>query len=187
MGDLHSIPGLGKSLGEGNGYPLQYSCLENSMDRGAWWPIVHRVTKSQTWLRDLTLTWFSHLTYKYFSSFLYNINTSYFYFTIIIFILPGCSNIIFVECLGHKDIVFTFSGLKTMLKRTSSAYFSSLHYSPRINSLAQEEKIWAFLIYIVILICKKITTKQPKKNPKRFTIFMYFLHRDESRVLRRGW
>ena len=37
VGDLGLIPWLGRSPGEGNGYPLQYSCLENSMDRGAWW------------------------------------------------------------------------------------------------------------------------------------------------------
>ena len=37
VGDLGSIPELGRSLGEGNGYPLQYPCLENPMDRGAWW------------------------------------------------------------------------------------------------------------------------------------------------------
>ena len=47
-GDLRSIPGLRRSPGEGNGDPLQYSFLENSMDRGAWWAIVHRVKKSQT-------------------------------------------------------------------------------------------------------------------------------------------
>ena len=41
--DLGSIPGSGRSLGEGNGYPLQYSCLENSMIRGAWWATVHGV------------------------------------------------------------------------------------------------------------------------------------------------
>ena len=46
MGDLGSIPGLGRSSGKGNGYPFQYSCLENSMDRGAWWSIVHGVAKS---------------------------------------------------------------------------------------------------------------------------------------------
>ena len=46
-GDTGLIPGLGRSPGEGNGNPLQYSCLENSMDRGAWWAIVHGVTKSQ--------------------------------------------------------------------------------------------------------------------------------------------
>ena len=40
-----SIPGLGRSPGEGNGYPLQYSCLENFMDRGARWATVHRITK----------------------------------------------------------------------------------------------------------------------------------------------
>ena len=47
-GDPGLIPGLGRSPGEGNGYPLQYSGLENSMDRGAWWATVHRVTKSWT-------------------------------------------------------------------------------------------------------------------------------------------
>ena len=45
-GDAGSIPGLRRSPGEGNGNPLQYTCLENSMDRGAWWAIVHGVTKS---------------------------------------------------------------------------------------------------------------------------------------------
>ena len=47
-GDLGSIPGLGRSPGEGNGNPLQYSCLENPMDRGAWWATVHGVAKSRT-------------------------------------------------------------------------------------------------------------------------------------------
>ena len=51
-GDLGSIPGSGRSPGEWNGYPLQCSCLENSMDRGAWQAIVHGVTKSQTWLNN---------------------------------------------------------------------------------------------------------------------------------------
>ena len=46
-GDPGSIPGLRQSPGEENGNPLQYSCLENSMDRGAWWTTVHEVTKSQ--------------------------------------------------------------------------------------------------------------------------------------------
>ena len=49
-GDPGSIPGLRRSLGEGNGNPLQYSCLENTMDRGAWWATVHGVAKSRTWL-----------------------------------------------------------------------------------------------------------------------------------------
>ena len=49
-GDPGSIPGWGKSSGEGNGNPLQYSCLENPMDRGAWQVTVHAVAKSQTQL-----------------------------------------------------------------------------------------------------------------------------------------
>ena len=47
-GDLGSIPGSGRSPGEGNGNPLQYSCLENPTDRGAWWTTVHGFTKSRT-------------------------------------------------------------------------------------------------------------------------------------------
>ena len=48
VGDLGSIPGLGRSPGEENGTPLQYSCLENPMDGGAWWAAVHGVAKSYT-------------------------------------------------------------------------------------------------------------------------------------------
>ena len=48
VGDWGSIPELGRSLGEGNGNPLQYSCLENPMDRGAWGATVHGITKSWT-------------------------------------------------------------------------------------------------------------------------------------------
>ena len=54
VGDLGSIPGLGISPGEGNGNPLQYSCLENPMDRGAWQATVHGVAKSQTQLSNFT-------------------------------------------------------------------------------------------------------------------------------------
>ena len=53
-GDLGSIPGSGRSPGEGNSNPLQYSCWENPMDGGAWWATVHAVTKSQTRLSDFT-------------------------------------------------------------------------------------------------------------------------------------
>ena len=51
-GDPCSVPGSGRSPGEGHGNPLQFSCLENPMDRGAWRAAVHRVTKSQTQLSD---------------------------------------------------------------------------------------------------------------------------------------
>ena len=48
MRDAGSVPGSGRSPGDGHGNPLQYSCLENSIDRGAWQAMVHRVAKSQT-------------------------------------------------------------------------------------------------------------------------------------------
>jgi len=56
--DPGSVPGLGGSSGEGNGNPLQYSCLENPMDRGAWRATVHEVAQSQTWLTNTTLHYY---------------------------------------------------------------------------------------------------------------------------------
>ena len=59
-GDPGLIPGLGRSPGEGNGNPLQYFCLENPRDRGAWWATVHGVPKSWTRLSDFTFTFRRH-------------------------------------------------------------------------------------------------------------------------------
>ena len=58
VGDLGSIPGSGRSPGEGNGNPLPYSCLRNHMDGGTWWATVHRVTKNGTRLSDFTFQYF---------------------------------------------------------------------------------------------------------------------------------
>ena len=54
-GDVVSIPGLRRSPGEGNGYPLHYSCLESPLDRGAWWATIHGVAKSQDTTGQVTL------------------------------------------------------------------------------------------------------------------------------------
>ena len=61
VGDPDAILGSGRSPGEGNGSPLQYSCLENSLDGGAWWATVHGVTKSWTRLSDFTFFHFGGL------------------------------------------------------------------------------------------------------------------------------
>ena len=59
--DQGSIPGWGRSPGGGHGNPVQHSCLENHMDRGPWWVIVHRIPKSQIRLKRLSI---QGLTYK---------------------------------------------------------------------------------------------------------------------------
>ena len=56
--DMGLLPGLGRSPGRGNGYPLRYSCLENPTDRGAWWAMVHRVTKS--WIQPKRCSMHAH-------------------------------------------------------------------------------------------------------------------------------
>ena len=64
VGDSGSIPGLGRSPGEGHGNPLYYSCLENPMDGEAWWAAVHGVAKSQTRLSGFTFTFHFHALEK---------------------------------------------------------------------------------------------------------------------------
>ena len=61
VGDPGSIPGLARSPGEGSGNPLQYSCLENPMEGGAWQATVHEVAKSQTRLNDFTYLLYQHV------------------------------------------------------------------------------------------------------------------------------
>ena len=61
VGDLGSVPGLGRSPGEGNGNPLQYSCLENPVDGEAWQATVYGVAKSRTRLSDFTFTFTNNL------------------------------------------------------------------------------------------------------------------------------
>ena len=61
--DLGSIPGLGRSPGEGSGNTLQYSCLENPMDRGIWWAKVHGVAKGWTWLKWLSMNIGVHVSF----------------------------------------------------------------------------------------------------------------------------
>ena len=62
-GDMDLIPGLGRSTGGGNGNPLQHSCLENPMDRGAWWATVHVVAKSEPdWTHTHTHTYYNEIT-----------------------------------------------------------------------------------------------------------------------------
>ena len=66
VGDLGSIPGSGRYPGEGNGNPLQYSCLENRMDRGAWWAAAHGVAKSWTRLSNFTSNCWTTVLYRLF-------------------------------------------------------------------------------------------------------------------------
>ena len=65
-GDPDAIPGSGRSPGEGNGNPFQYSCLENPMDGGAWWATVHGVAKSRTQLNYFTFTFHFYTSYDIF-------------------------------------------------------------------------------------------------------------------------
>ena len=62
--NFHCLPSIEPFFGEGNGTPLQYSCLENPMDGGAWWAAVHGVARSRTRLSDFTFTFHFHALEK---------------------------------------------------------------------------------------------------------------------------
>ena len=94
---MGSIPGSGRSYEEGNGNPLQYSCLENPMDRGAWWATVHGVTKSRTRLKQFS-TWLS-LTNSTISDALIQEPR-----------LPYC--LIYLQCLLHACMLSPFSRVR---------------------------------------------------------------------------
>ena len=69
--DTGSIPRLGRSPGGGHGNPLQYSCLENPMDRGTWWTSVQRVAESQTWLSTHFFFYFLFFLFLFFLFFIF--------------------------------------------------------------------------------------------------------------------
>ena len=85
---LSSIP-----FGEGNGTPLQYSCLENPMDGGAWWAAVHGVTKSQTRLSDFTFTFHSHALEKEMAT----------HSSVLAWRIPGTGSLLGCRLWGHTE------------------------------------------------------------------------------------
>ena len=120
MGDPGLIPGLGRSPGEGNGNPLQYTCLENSMDGGAWWATVHGVMKSWTRqrLHDFTMPSWLALTFLLLS---FNLIMQIFLPTIIFlfskrwflcftvpFLIISCSCLMYVLSYNSEDIISFF-------------------------------------------------------------------------------
>ena len=104
--DLGSIPELGRFPGEGNGNPLQYSCLENPMDGRAWQATVHGVTKSQTRLSDFTLT------FTLYSILLIQKNE-----------LPGISTINVLESTGYS-----MQSVRIRSQTSQRHVFLGLHY-----------------------------------------------------------
>ena len=91
VGDPGSIPGSGRSPGEGNGNPLQYSCLENSMDREAQWTTVHGVTKSQTQLSN------EHFHFSFFHSVKQHLHYLLVFFSLIIVWLDSLVRVLLWE------------------------------------------------------------------------------------------
>ena len=103
---MGSIPGSGRYPGGRNGNPLQYSCLENPMDRGAWWAIVHRVTNSRTQLKQLSMHACTH-----------TLHTAFHVWTVYMF-LPGYTYFIYFTLLLLLSITTSINIATTMTLTT---------------------------------------------------------------------
>ena len=99
---MNSIPGSGWSPGEGNGSPLQYSCLENSMDRGAWQATVHGVTKSQIWLSTHYFLVFIYTSDIYMYIYIYMYRCTYIYIRITLLYTWNTVNQLYINKLFYK-------------------------------------------------------------------------------------
>ena len=119
--DMGSIPGPGRSPGVGNDDPLQYSCLENSIDRGDWQATVHEVSKSQTWLNMSTHV--LQVVLDFYLKFHLRKHRKANEFCILIFNLPCCYNCLLVsEIFCHP---FRYSKLTIMSSVKKDSFTSS--------------------------------------------------------------
>ena len=105
-GDPGSIPRLGRSPGEGNGNPLQYSCLKNPMDRGAWRATVHGVAKSRTPLRDFTHSHIPQILMDH--TYLLKIQCLRFNWTSVFYLATAIISMNILNCSPHSSESFLF-------------------------------------------------------------------------------
>ena len=144
-GDLGSIPGLGRFPGEGNGNPLQYSCLETSMNRGAWQATVHAMTKS----------WHPTSPLKYLLHFIYvDPRLTYYLFHLYVAYARRVT-----EQLSQHLLFGLMESRCTLLESISTLYFhSSIYCSLRSYYLGLEKNkfqlaLWAILVSKTGLFC----------------------------------
>ena len=121
---------LAVQFGEGNGTPLQYSCLENPMDRGAWWAAVHGVAKSRTRLSDFTVTFHFHALEKEMAT----------HSSVLAWRIPGTGE------PGGLPAVYGVTPSWTRLKRLSS---SSCTVWGKFPSLSKLRLFFSFFIHII--------------------------------------
>ena len=109
---LHLLPN-----GEGKGTPLQYSCLENPMDWGAWWATVHGVAKSRTWLSDFSFTFHFHALEKEMAT----------HFSVLAWRIPGTGEPGGLPSMGSHRVGHDWSDSSSS---SSSIYFPKCHFFP---------------------------------------------------------
>ena len=138
--DSGSVPALGRSLGGENGYPPQYSRLENPMDRGAWWATVHGAAKSQTQLQPLGMAW---LLYICLSLYLYSS--------------------IFYHCLLHPPLLLLLSHLIDFFFFNYTKNHVSKNLLGKQTLPNTTQSLWGFFFFLVLFSLAKSAAWQRSK------------------------
>ena len=109
--------------GEGNGTPLQYSCLENPMDGGAWWAAVHGVTKSQTWLSDFTFTFHFHALEKEMAT----------HSNVLAWRIPGTEEPSGLPSMGSHRVGHDWSDVAAAAAMSVTSWYLEAHLVPQVH------------------------------------------------------
>ena len=166
------IPGSGRSPGEGNGNPLQYSCLENPMEGGAWWATVQEVAKSRTRLSDFTFTFTFHLfPVTSICSYLYYItNSTFFNFTLVLFFFLSLL-LFFIELLELITLSYIFSTLLDGSHIESSKFISIYKYCYGLQ-MSHIVLSLSFIHIIAVIIIAALKQKMLRRS----LLYIYYIY-----------
>ena len=145
------IPGSGRSPGEGNGSPLQYSCLGKPMNRRAWWTAVHRVTKSWTWLKWLSM----HITWPKYWSFNFSISPSNEYSWLVSFKIDWFD---LLAVPGSLKSLLQPHNLKASIPQQPTFFMIQLSYPYMTSGKSIALTIWIFIGKVMSLLFNMLSS-----------------------------
>ena len=170
------IPGSGRSPREGNGSPLQYSCLDKPMNRGAWWTAVHRVTKSWTWLKWLS----THTTWLKYWSFNFSISPSNEYSWLVSFKIDWFD---LLAVQGSLKSLLQHHSLKASIPQRPTFFMIQLSYPYMTGGKSIALTIWVFIGKVMSLPFNTLSRFVIPFLPKSKRLLILWLQSPSAAIL----